>query len=249
MMGYGGPGTEKVEREVRELLPGIETLRMDRDTTTRRGTHSRLLHLFRSRKAAVLVGTQMIAKGLDFPSVTLVGVVNADVGLHVPDWRAAERTFQVLMQVSGRAGRGDIPGHVIVQTYMPNNYAVAHAAAGRFATFVEEELRFRNELHYPPFAFAANLLITGRSNKTAEQRAVRIGRAFHETAVKCDFGDGVLGPAPCPIAKLRGVFRWHLFVRHHSRPKLHQILNDAISTLNPADRAALTVDVDPMSVL
>ncbi len=250
LLGYGGPGTERVEQEVRAMLPGVETLRMDRDTTSHKGSHARLLTKFRERRAQVLIGTQMIAKGLDFPGVTLVGVVNADVGLQLPDWRAAERTFQLLVQVAGRAGRGEQPGHVIVQTYLPQHYAIAQATRGGYAAFAEEELRFRQQCGYPPYTFTANLVVTAGKNAAAERRCVRIAAALRTAANSLGRGaETILGPAPCPLAKLRGNFRWHLFVRDHSRPRLHQILTDGLAALKPSDLTGLTIDVDPQSVL
>ncbi len=166
---YSGVGTERVEAELHRLLPSIKCLRMDADTTRQKHSHWRILDDFKARKAQVLLGTQMIAKGLDIPSVTLVGVINADTSLALPDFRAAERTFQLLTQVSGRAGRGELPGRVIIQTFSPENYAIESCVRGDDEGFYLHELAWRREAGYPPFLQVVNLVFTSPREEAALQ--------------------------------------------------------------------------------
>lgn len=149
---YFGTGTQRVEGELSKLFPGIRVIRMDVDTTSEKGSHEKLLQAFREKKGDVLLGTQMVAKGLDFPEVTLVGVIAADTALNLPDFRSAEKTFQLLTQVAGRAGRHQLPGEVYIQTYMPEHYSIIHSSRHDYHSFVREELQHRKMLHYPPYS-------------------------------------------------------------------------------------------------
>jgi primosomal protein N' (replication factor Y) len=245
-----GVGTERVEEETRKLFPAASVIRMDSDTTSRKGSHFRLLEMFGEGKADILVGTQMVAKGFDFPNVTLVGVISADTSLHMPDFRAAERTFQLLTQVSGRAGRGDIPGEVIVQSFSTEHYAVLAAVQQDYMRFYEQEIEFRRELSYPPFAQLVNIVSSDPIDGYAEGRlgdlAARIGERMQ--------GEGVdmLGPAPAPISKLKGLYRWHLLLRDrrsHPAGDLQRIIQDALDEIPVTGRTGLTVDVDPLTML
>jgi primosomal protein N' (replication factor Y) len=218
---------------------------MDRDTTTRKGSHGSIVHRVRSGEADVLIGTQMVAKGLDFPNVTLVGVVSADTGLHIADFRAAERTFQLLAQVSGRSGRGDRPGQVVIQTFSPDHYAVVCAAQQDYAAFYEKEIAQRRELSYPPFGTLANIVATHAEEHLAQAAAQRAAVALRQIG---DADLQVLGPAPAPLARLKGRFRWHVVVRAPSDTQIGTALRSALSALRSADRGVLTVDVGPMSM-
>ena len=241
---FSGFGTERVEKELGELFPRARLGRLDRDTTAHKGSHLAIVGRFRAAETDILVGTQMVAKGFDFPGVTLVGVISADTSLNLPDFRAAERTFQLLTQVSGRSGRGDKPGEVVVQTFQPEHYSVIAASRQDYDDFYRGEIETRRELNYPPFSQIANLLVTATTEADAKGRAEKIAAAIRENAPAL----GVLGPAAAPIAKLRGKHRWHLLVR--AQPgALQSSLRAALSTLGDLPSLGLTVDVDPVSLM
>jgi primosomal protein N' (replication factor Y) len=221
---------------------------MDRDTVRGRGDMERLLVRLHSGEINLLVGTQMIAKGHDVHGVTLVGVVGCDYALGLPDFRAAERVFQLLIQVSGRAGRGELPGQVIVQTYHPEHYAIQCAAAHDFAGFVERELRFRRAMHYPPYAALANVLLQSRRLEEAAGWASALGRWCAQTTLR---HVRVLGPATAPIAKIKRTYRFHLVMKGESRRALQHALRALLAHAEGAGipRANLIIDVDPVSLM
>ena len=235
-----GVGTQKVAESVASLFPRARVVRMDSDTTTRVGDHARLLDEFAAR-GDVLVGTQMIAKGLDFPTVTLVGVVAADIGLHAPDFRAAERTFDLLTQVAGRSGRG-AAGEAIVQTYSPEHNAIVYAARHDFDGFAAGELESRRELGYPPFGALVYLGVIGRRRDAVVAAALR----YAELLASLD-GVEVLGPAPYPIARVNDEWRYRLALKVHGEPPaLRAFIRDQLQPLAAADAATrLIVNVDP----
>ena len=206
---YFGAGTQRVENEVKRLFPGVTTIRMDRDTTARRGAHQRLYRQFRERRAQILIGTQMVAKGFNFPGVTLVGVVTADTALNLPDFRAAERTFQLLTQVSGRAGRGASGGEVIVQTYHPDHYSITAAAQHDYTTFYEAELENRRQLGYPPFSEMLRFLIYGTAEATVWEAAAYLNTLLKPLTLAGELlgGSGAAVPAEkllsCPYYSQR----------------------------------------------
>lgn len=244
-----GLGTQRVEEEVQRLFPEARLLRMDRDTTSRKGAHHVLLARFRAHEADVLIGTQMVAKGLDFPKVTLVGVISADTALHIPDFRAGERAFQLLTQVAGRAGRAHQPGEVVVQTFNPEHEAIQTASTHDYLQFYEREIVHREELRYPPFSRLANVLATHPDEPKAEeicrQAAERIRREIESAGVDAE----VLGPVQAPIARLRGLWRWHCLVKCYQQEALPDLLRGALSGFHPPQGGTLQVDVDPYSVL
>jgi primosomal protein N' (replication factor Y) len=240
-----GVGTERLEQAVKERFPQAIVARMDADTMAERGAHERVLSAFRKRHIDVLIGTQMIAKGLDFPDVTLVGVVSADTGLFVPDYRAAERTFQLLHQVAGRAGRGEKAGTVVIQTFCPDNYAVAAAANNDYDSFVQQELGFRKMTGYPPFARLLRVLAEARSEAEAQgllQKAVEPLRGLPDLEV--------LGPAPAVVAKVKDHWRWHMLVKCF-QPTSFQRAMAAIGTVEDLGTRTcrITLDVDPSSLM
>ena len=238
-----GFGTERVEQEVRRCVPAARVARMDRDTVRRRGAVEMLLGQFARREIDVLVGTQMIAKGHDFPDVTLVGVVSADVGLGVAEFRAAERTFQLLMQVAGRAGRGDRPGETIVQTLHPGHYSIEHACRQDFDAFYREELGFRRTMRYPPSTFLVNLIVRG-----ATQGAAMADGANLATHLRARLEDGwVLGPAPAALGRLKGAHRVQVLLKGARRTTLRRAVSAALAAL-PGIERRVSVDVDPVSV-
>ena len=239
-----GFGTERVEGEIRLACPAARVARLDRDTVRRRGAASALLAQFGRGAIDVLVGTQMIAKGHDFPNVTLVGVISADVGLGLADFRAAERTFQLLTQVAGRAGRGDRPGETIVQTLCPDHYSVRHACRQDYGAFFEEEIQFRRAMRYPPEVALVNTIIRAPSLHQAMHDAAGLAAHLrgHSTAFR------TLGPAPAPIGRLKGEHRVQLFTKGAGRRVMRQSLQAALAA-RPELRRRVTVDVDPVSVL
>ncbi len=240
-----GLGTERVEEEVRKVFPEANVIRMDSDTTTRKNAFRQMLGAFRDGKADILVGTQMIAKGLDFHNVTLVGVVSADTMLHIPDFRSSERTFQLLTQVSGRAGRGDLPGEVVVQSFSPEHYAVRAAVRQDYLGFYGQEIVYRRELGYPPFSRLLNITASDPIDDSARERVERLAELLRDAAPA---GVDVIGPAPAPLARLRGLFRWHLVVRSRGVARIQSIVSKVIEE-NGLGGAGLSLDVDPMSML
>ncbi|HEV2274044.1 MAG TPA: primosomal protein N' [Acidobacteriaceae bacterium] len=245
---YLGAGSQQGEERLQELFPGARIGRMDRDTVRNRHDMERLLAQLHSGEINLLVGTQMIAKGHDIHGVTLVGVAGADYALGLPDFRAAERVFQLLTQVSGRAGRGALPGQVLVQTYHPEHYAVQCAAQHDFQGFVRRELQYRKWMRYPPFAVLANLLIHSQKMEEAAAWAVDLGKALTGMPLE---GVRVLGPAAAPIARIKRTYRFHLLLKAELRQALAQALRTAIAQAEALGipRRNLVVDVDPVNLM
>jgi primosomal protein N' (replication factor Y) len=246
---YGGLGTQKLEAEIRARFRDVSCLRMDSDTMQKPGSHEEALARFRAGEVKILLGTQMIAKGLDFPNVTLVGVINADTALHFPDFRAAERTFQLVTQVAGRTGRGDKGGRVLVQTFSPEHPAIQAALHHDFAKFVAQELPTRREYHYPPFAIMVRIIVRGPSETMTEQFAEQIAERLRGEVETKAIDARVLGPAAAPIAKLRGKFRFHTLLQATDGPALRAAVRQATSGLKPPDDVQWIVDVDPVDLL
>jgi primosomal protein N' (replication factor Y) len=241
-----GFGTQRVEAEVRRTWPAARVARLDRDAIRLKGALASLLMRFRNGEIDVLVGTQMIAKGHDFPRVTLVGVVSADVGLGMADFRASERTFQLLTQVAGRAGRGDQPGEAIVQTLYPDHYSIQLACKQDYVSFYERELQFRRAMRYPPLVAIINTVVRARTFAGAMDDAANVVDRLREDADR--HGLRVLGPAPAPLGKLRGEYRAQLLVKGANRKRMRELLLAAISS-RPDVQRRVVVDVDPISVL
>lgn len=243
---YGGIGAERLERDVRLAFGDRVIQRMDSDTMRAPGSHERVLSEFRAGRVDVLLGTQMIAKGLDFPNVTLVGVINADTALHLPDFRAAERTFQLVAQVAGRTGRGDRPGRVLVQTYAPDHPAIAAAVNHDYLSFVAGELKIRRDQGVPPYGRMARLIARGEKELQVREYMNRLAESLRSAAAE---GVRLLGPAPAPVLKIRGLFRFHLQLRAASARPLQDLLRSVLPE-NPAPRGIeLATDVDPISML
>ena len=239
-----GFGTETVEQHVRDRFPGARVARLDGDTVRRQGALARLLRQFANREIDVLVGTQMIAKGHDYPNVTLVGVISADVGLGLADFRASERTFQLLTQVVGRAGRGGQPGEAVVQTLYPDHYSVEMARYQDYPAFFARELEYRRGMRYPPLLAMVNVVTRGRRFEEAMQTAEDVARRLSDGRQ----GYTVLGPAPAPLGRLRGEYRAQLFLKGSNRKAMQSAIRGVLEA-DPALRRRLTVDVDPLSVL
>ncbi|HEX9078222.1 MAG TPA: primosomal protein N' [Desulfuromonadaceae bacterium] len=244
-----GAGTERVEQELRGLLSGARILRMDSDTTSGKGSHGRILARMADNTADILVGTQMITKGHDFPGVTLVGVINAEASLNLPDFRGSERTFQVLSQVIGRAGRGDSPGRVILQALNPSHYAIQAAVSHDGAGFYRQELEFRREAGYPPFTFLAGLGFSGIVEQAvaerAEAAAERLMRLKREQALRVE----ILGPAPAPLYRLRGRFRRQILLKSATRGDLRRLLSAWLTRREPGSTVRETIDIDPVDMM
>ena len=247
-----GFGTEQLEQEIAELFPDARCARMDRDTTVRRGSHERLIRKWEKGEIDILIGTQMITKGHDVSSVTLVGAVLADLSFNLPDFRAAERTFQLLSQVAGRAGRGSDPGRVIIQTYNPDHYALHHVLTHDYTGFFADEVEFRRALNYPPFSRLVHLRLEGPKPLEIEDNAKRLGEWLREECRRRahSYPDiEVLGPAPAPIVKLRGRFRWQILLKGKQSAPLLALAAGAQARVPRTARARLYVDVDPYSML
>ncbi len=246
---YSGQGTQRLEAEVRARFPKVPCLRMDTDTMRGHGSHERALSDFRSGKVKVLLGTQMIAKGLDFPNVTLVGVINADTALHLPDFRAAERTFHLVTQVAGRTGRGPKGGRVLVQTFSPEHPAIRAAVRHDFAAFAAGELPVRELLRYPPFATMIRLVIRGPLEAVAGQFALCLAERLRETMASRRLDARLLGPAPAPLARLRGKFRFQIQVHGLDGEGLRAAVRQATAAVTPPEGVQWIVDVDPLDML
>jgi len=247
-----GVGTQKVEEEARNLFPRARIVRMDSDSTTRKGSHERIINTFRDGQADVLIGTQMIAKGLDLPGVTLVGVINADTTLHMPDFRAAERTFQLLTQVAGRAGRGGLPGEVLVQTYSPDHYSITAAATHDCEQFYRSEMPLRRSLGYPPFSHLARLLLTHEDEEEVKKGAGLAKEILEQAVCGLDAQIDILGPAPAPLSRIKGRFRWQLVLKGPRRNPLKEVIKAGLSsleTIRPAFKPAVNVDINPQGML
>ncbi len=249
-----GLGTQKVEEETARLFPSARIARMDMDTTSRKGSHERILGAFKEGGIDILIGTQMIAKGLDFPRVTLVGVVIADTTLNLPDFRAAERTFQLMTQVAGRAGRGKAPGEVVLQTYSPDHYSIVNAEAHNYLGFYREEMRIREALGYPPYCSLVRIVIHGLEENSVIRGAELLADNLHRAISKNSLGidQPLLGPAPAPVSRLRNRYRWQVCIRGKPGALIRQLVREAVrQTENDRIFADLgtSLDVDPISMM
>ncbi|MBI5231137.1 MAG: primosomal protein N', partial [Coriobacteriales bacterium] len=232
-----GAGTQRVETELLAHFPDLPVVRMDADTTTGKGAHERALVTFEAIEGSgVLLGTQMIAKGLDYPDVTLVAVINADTSLHLPDYRASERAYQLLEQVAGRAGRGELPGRVIIQTYWPEHPAIIAAALHEPGPFYAAEERSRQALGYPPFGRLVNVLLWGADSDAVRSQAEDLAARVRET---CPDSWQVLGPSPAPLARLKGVFRWHVVVKAPEGADVSTPVAAALNSVKPVEGVAM----------
>ncbi|MCU1264834.1 MAG: replication restart helicase PriA [Acidobacteria bacterium] len=246
---YVGEGTEQLEEILGKQFPALRIARIDRDTTARRSVFEKSLFDFSDGALDMLVGTQMLAKGHDFPNVTLVGVVSVDAGLALPDFRAAERTFQLITQVAGRAGRGDRPGQVLIQTYHPDHYALRHACAQDYSGFYEEEIRYRQNHSYPPFVALASLLVHGTDYEKARTTALELRKELDQANE--DRACRVLGPAPAPLARLKGEHRIQLLIKSRSRRRLRQVIDAGVAGVARRGHASrsINIEIDPISIM
>lgn len=245
---YFGTGTQKLQEELEQLLPTARIIRMDVDTTRKKGQHEALLKQFEEQKADILIGTQMIAKGLDFPNVTLVGVVNADTALNIPDFRAAEKTFQLLTQVAGRAGRGDKAGEVFIQTYNPDHYAIQLAQHHYYEAFFAQEMKMRHLAHYPPYYFTVMITVSSEQEYAAQKQAYEIKKILEG---KLSSQSVLLGPSAKSIARMNNRYYYQLIIKYKKDPVLdillHEVLVNTQST--PQSKVAVSIDVEPQYFL
>ena len=239
-----GAGTQKIEEDLQEKLPGARILRMDRDTTAHQGAHADILGAFGRHEADILLGTQMVAKGLDFPKVTLVGVLSADAGLHIPDFRAPERTFQLLTQVAGRAGRAQAPGHVVIQAYDLENPCLEAVRHHDYAGFAAYELEQRQSAGYPPFCRLVRVLVTGPEETVVERFATLVGERLRDIP-----GFELVGPAPCPMVRLRSLFRWHCLLKGRRVKELADLVRTRLEFMKRPEQVRIVYDPDPQSLM
>ena len=247
-----GTGTQKVEEELRRHFPGASVIRMDMDTTTGKHSHEEILDRFRNENINILIGTQMIAKGHDFPNVTLVGILAADIMLGIDDFRAQERTFQLLTQVAGRAGRGDEPGRVIIQTYNTEDYSITAASRHDYEAFFRQELQIRRRLRYPPFTHIAMVVVSSVNDRLALAKARDIYN-FIAARLDRDAGDEMLpGPVRAPLARLRNRYRWRVLAKCGSISRLCPILSglaDHFAKNRDSGGVDISIDIDPVSMM
>ncbi|MCX5850312.1 MAG: primosomal protein N' [Deltaproteobacteria bacterium] len=239
-----GVGTQKLEKEIAKIFPDARIQRMDSDTTSRKGTQEKILQALEQRKIDILIGTQMITKGHDFPFITLVGVISADTSLNMPDFRAAEKTFQLITQVAGRGGRGDAPGKVIIQTFNPDHYALMHAHNHDYKSFYEEEIEFRKALQYPPFGRIINLRLSSINKDVLIEEAHILGKLAKKLSARHGNTAEIIGPAESPLSKIRGRFRWQMLIKGKDINSLHQIAREIINK-HKNRQVKITADVDP----
>ncbi len=247
-VGSYGFGTQRLQKELVGLFPSARIGRMDRDTTSRWGAHRRILSEFGRGDLDILIGTQMISKGHDYPNVRLVGIISADSSLNMPDFRAAEKTFQLLTQMSGRSGRGDYPGEVIIQTFNPDHYAISRAKEHDFQGFFQDEIKIRRELEYPPFSRIIKLEISSLKASNAEEGAAVLGGIVREISrrERSKFNVEILGPAEAPVARIKNRYRRHILLKSKSVRSLHALLREALGVVQ-VKGCEVKIDVDPVN--
>ena len=245
---YFGTGTQKVQEELQEVFPDARIVRMDVDTTRRKGQHEAILKQFENQEADILIGTQMIAKGLDYPNVTLVGVINADTALNIPDFRSSEKTFQLLTQVSGRAGRGDKPGEVFIQTYNPTHYAIQLAQGHQYERFFETEMRMRHMANYPPYFFTTMITFSSEEEGVALKKAVEVHKALKANVSP---NAVVLGPTAKSIARMNNRYYFQIIVKYKNEPKLQEFLEQLMMETQEvgSKKLLMTIDMEPQHFL
>ncbi len=233
-----------MESELHRLFPQARIDRMDTDATSKRDAHSKILTAFKEGNVDILIGTQMVAKGLDFPRVSLVGVISADTALNLPDFRSGERTFNLLTQVGGRAGRGEAEGKVIIQTYLPQHFAIVASTKHDYHRFYRRETKSRQALNLPPFTHLVNLTLRSRNQKGVEQTACDLSARLKKQKLSKDIQ--VLGPAPAMLSKIRGSFRWNVLLKGNKVEQLVGLVRKVVKDLKRYKGNILTVDVDPL---
>lgn len=236
-----GVGTEKIEEELNKLFPESKILRMDFDTTSRKGMHEKMIKDFKNHEYDILLGTQIVSKGLDFDNVTLVGVINADTSLNIPDFRSSETTFSLLAQVAGRAGRSDKEGEVVIQTFNPEHYAIQYTKRYDYLGFYNKEMSIRRELKYPPYYYICYVKISGKDNKYIYEESLKITKLFHNKLISMI----ILGPSPCTIFKLNNIYRYGIILKYKSDEGLREVLNKVIEHYKDNRNIKIDVNFNP----
>ena len=244
-----GLGTEKVEEEVKRLFPQARVARMDSDVMTQRGAHGKLLQALERREIDILVGTQMIVKGHDFPRITLVGIITADVSLNLPELRSSERCFQLISQAAGRAGRGTHPGRVIIQTFVPEHYAIQRAKDHDFVGFYQQEIVVREALRYPPVTRMVNMRVSSRTPHNAEHGMQRLAKKGEQVLKTLRGGVEMLGPSPAPLYQIKGSYRWQLLLKGEKVASLQHLSRTLIKEGRGLKGVRVEIDVDPITML
>ena len=239
-----GLGTEKVEEEIMKLFPTARVLRMDIDTTNNKGSHQKIIDKFMNHEADILVGTQMISKGLDFPLVTLVGVINADTILNLPDFRSSERTYDLISQVSGRAGRSNLKGKVVVQTYNVDKYAIKLVSSNNYEDFYNEEILIRKKLYYPPYSFIALIKVGGKDFNNTIKEANKIGDYLRKNVDK----EIVLGPSVASLSKINNIYYFEIIIKYRDKDNIIKILNDVRKITLSNSKINVQFDINPISL-
>jgi primosomal protein N' (replication factor Y) len=246
---FFGTGTQKVEEELAKILPEARVIRMDVDTTSKKGSHERLLNAFGEGKADILLGTQMIAKGLDFPNITLVGVLSADTMLHLPDFRSSEKTFQLLTQVSGRAGRHQLPGEVVIQTYTPEHYSIELSALQDYDAFYEREMYLRRQSHYPPYYYVVLITVSHedlmKTVSVTEKITNYLGSRLNRDSV-------VLGPVASPISRINNRYRYQCLIKYKREPDLNLHLRTLLEHYQKEtaqNHLQISIDLNPQIMM
>lgn len=251
LLKNSGTGTQKIEQYIKEIYPGYCVERIDSDVMVKKGEHIRLLEKFQRGEIDILVGTQMIAKGLDNPNVTLVGVISADASFNLPDYRASERGFQLLTQVAGRAGRGEFRGRVFFQTYNPEYYALESAKSQNYDDFYKKEIVSREDFDYPPFSRIIKIIMSSQNKFRAEKSAQEVAMRLNLMINKFGFGEEleVLGPTPCVIERINSYYRFQIIIKNKLEDKGHQFISQFLSKIKAPKDIRMAVDVDPLDIL
>ncbi|MDD4495072.1 MAG: primosomal protein N' [Eubacteriales bacterium] len=249
---FFGTGTQKVEDEIKNIFPEATVLRMDMDTTSRKNSHEKILKQFDDENINILLGTQMIAKGLDYPNVTLVGVIAADSILNMDDYRASERTFQLITQVSGRAGRGDLKGRVLVQTYNTDAYSIQSACRNDYEGFYKQEIMLREQMGYPPFTKISTAVISGSNENLVRRKADELKKMIEDVSSRINIRLTLIGPCVAPVSRIKGEYRWRIIIKCSSLARLVELLttiSDKFASANKRLGVRLSVDIDPVSMV
>jgi primosomal protein N' (replication factor Y) len=248
-----GRGTERIEDELSKLFPQAHIARLDRDVISKGSERTSIFKRMKSGEIDILVGTQMIAKGHDFPNITLVGIVSADVALHLPDFRSAERTFQLLTQVSGRAGRSEKKGRVILQTYQPDHPSLVHACMHDYQSFFDQEKIHREALGYPPYSRLANIRMSAADKRKLEALAAQVAKTLKSVRAKLKLEKSImlLGPAPAPMERIRNRFRWQMLIKARSAKLMSKFISSVHALLLPLEKSGLriSIDIDPVNMM
>lgn len=240
-----GVGTQKVEEELQELFPNSKILRMDYDTTSRKGMHEEMIKAFKNQEYDILLGTQMVAKGLDFSNVTLVGVINADTALNLPDFRSSENTFSLLSQVAGRSGRSEKEGFVIIQTYNPDHYAIELTKSHDYLSFYTKEMQIRKQLKYPPYYYLCNIRISGKDDRFIMNEALKIKRSLERNLTKTI----ILGPSAASIFKINNIYRYNIILKYKEDKELYSILEKIVEHYKANNKIKIDIDFNPSQML